>query len=152
MYSTLSFEWLKWIQKLRVIPWEFWDEVFSLSMPSVCPHLTTVCTSGFNCRCCFLIWEFPVIHYLVLTSSLEKPNQAFVLFLFNQIIPILGRPIFLAFTKLTYRVLYYKVSEIFDQKSTPSWPLSTKHNYWGHGNPPKLYYIKCPLDQNVMKT
>ena len=48
----------------------------------------------------------PVIHYLVLTSSLEKPNQAFVLFLFNQIIPILGRPIFLAFTKLTYRVLY----------------------------------------------
>ena len=54
----------------------------------------------------FLIWEFPVIHYLVLTSSLEKPNQAFVLFLFNQIIPILGRPIFLAFTKLTYRVLY----------------------------------------------
>ena len=28
--------------KLRAIPWEFWDEVFSLSMPSVCPHLTTV--------------------------------------------------------------------------------------------------------------
>ena len=42
MYSTLRFEWLKWIQKLRAIPWEFWDEVFSLSMPSVCPHLTTV--------------------------------------------------------------------------------------------------------------
>ena len=27
---------------LRAIPWEFWDEVFSLGMPSVCPHLTTV--------------------------------------------------------------------------------------------------------------
>ena len=30
LYSTLRFEWLKWIQKLRAIPWEFWDEVFSL--------------------------------------------------------------------------------------------------------------------------
>ena len=30
------------IQKSRAIPWEFWDEVFSLSMPSVCPRLTTV--------------------------------------------------------------------------------------------------------------
>ena len=33
---------LKRVQKSRAIPWEFWDEVFSLSMPSVCPHLTTV--------------------------------------------------------------------------------------------------------------
>ena len=49
LYSTLRFEWLKWIQKLRAIPWEFWDEVFSLSMPSVCPHLTTVyVTSGYS--------------------------------------------------------------------------------------------------------
>ena len=41
-YSALRFERLKRVQKTRAIPWEFWDEVFSLSMPSVCPHLTTV--------------------------------------------------------------------------------------------------------------
>ena len=28
---------------LRVMTVYFWDEVFSLGMPSVCPHLTTVC-------------------------------------------------------------------------------------------------------------
>ena len=42
LYSALRFERLKRVQKSRAIPWEFWDEVFSLSMPSVCPHLTTV--------------------------------------------------------------------------------------------------------------
>ena len=42
LYSALRFERLKGVQKSRTIPWEFWDEVFSLSMPSVCPHLTTV--------------------------------------------------------------------------------------------------------------
>ena len=44
LYSALRFERQKRVQKSRVIPWEFWDEVFSLSMPSVCPHLTTVYT------------------------------------------------------------------------------------------------------------
>ena len=29
-------------QKSRAITLNFWDEVFSLGMPSVCPHLTTV--------------------------------------------------------------------------------------------------------------
>ena len=42
LYSALRFERLKRVQKSRAIPWEFWDEVFSLPMPSVCPHLTTV--------------------------------------------------------------------------------------------------------------
>ena len=42
LYSALRFERLKRVQKSRAIPWEFWDEVFSLSRPSVCPHLTTV--------------------------------------------------------------------------------------------------------------
>ena len=42
LYSALRFERLKRVQKSRAIPWEFWDEVFSLSMPSVCHHLTTV--------------------------------------------------------------------------------------------------------------
>ena len=42
LYSALRFERLKRVQKSREITWEFWDEVFSLSMPSVCPHLTTV--------------------------------------------------------------------------------------------------------------
>ena len=32
----------KKFQKSRAIPWDFWDKVFSLSMPSVCPRLTTV--------------------------------------------------------------------------------------------------------------
>ena len=41
-YSALRFERLKRFQKSRAIPWEFWDEVFSLPIPSVCPHLTTV--------------------------------------------------------------------------------------------------------------
>ena len=31
------------LQKSRAITVCFWDEVFSLSMPSVCPYLTTVC-------------------------------------------------------------------------------------------------------------
>ena len=44
LYSALRFERLKRVQKTRAIAWEFWDEVFSLSMPSVCPHLTTVHT------------------------------------------------------------------------------------------------------------
>jgi hypothetical protein len=43
LYSAVGFERLKWVQKSRAIPWDFWDEVFSLSVPSVCPHLTTVC-------------------------------------------------------------------------------------------------------------
>ena len=43
LYSALRFERPKRVQKSRAIPWDFWDEVFSLSMPSVCPHLTTVC-------------------------------------------------------------------------------------------------------------
>ena len=36
------------LQKLRAITVYFWDEVFSLGMPSVCPHLTTVykCLKG----------------------------------------------------------------------------------------------------------
>ena len=42
LYSALRFERLKRVQKPRTIPWDFWDEGFSLSMPSVCPHLTTV--------------------------------------------------------------------------------------------------------------
>ena len=42
LYCALRFEKLKRFQKSRAIPWEFWDEVFSLSMPSVCLHLTTV--------------------------------------------------------------------------------------------------------------
>ena len=42
LYSALRFERLKRVQKSRAIPWEFWDKVFSLSMPLVCPHLTTV--------------------------------------------------------------------------------------------------------------
>ena len=42
LYSALRFERLKRIQKSRAIPWDFWDKVFSLSMPSVCPRLTTV--------------------------------------------------------------------------------------------------------------
>ena len=42
LYFALRFERLKRVQKSRAIPWDFWEEVFSLSMPSVCPHLTTV--------------------------------------------------------------------------------------------------------------
>ena len=42
LYSALRFERLKRVQKTRAIPWEFWDEVFSLLLPSVCPRLTTV--------------------------------------------------------------------------------------------------------------
>ena len=48
LYSALRFERLKRVQKSRAIPWEFWDEVFSLSMPSVCPHLTTVLSCKFS--------------------------------------------------------------------------------------------------------
>ena len=48
LYSALRYERLKRVQKSRAIPWEFWDEVFSLPMPSVCPHLTTVWV--------FMIW------------------------------------------------------------------------------------------------
>ena len=50
LYSALRFERLKRVQKSRAIPWEFWDEVFSLSMPSVCPHLTTVHLVGQRSR------------------------------------------------------------------------------------------------------
>ena len=36
------------LQKSRAITVYFWDEVFSFSMPSVCPHLTTVYHSYFS--------------------------------------------------------------------------------------------------------
>ena len=56
LYSALRFERLKRVQKSRAIPWDFWDEVFSLSMSLVCPHLTTV----YFCRKCnfHLLWPF----------------------------------------------------------------------------------------------
>ena len=46
LYSALILERLKIIYLFKnqgqYIPLDFWDEVFYLSMPSVCPHLTTV--------------------------------------------------------------------------------------------------------------
>ena len=59
LYSALRFEWLKSIQKSRAIPWDFWDEFFSLSMPSVCPHLTTV----------WDLWTLPFLSPLKTTNN-----------------------------------------------------------------------------------
>ena len=70
LYSALRFERLKRVQKSRAIPWEFWDEVFSLSMPSVCPHLTTV--YSVQIRMSFHMQSI----YIVLCHSIRK-NQIF---------------------------------------------------------------------------
>ena len=58
---------------LRLISSDFWDEVFSLSMPSVCPHLTTV-------------WNIQVLSAIV-APSLWYPTKVHYLFPICLLIP-----------------------------------------------------------------
>ena len=73
LYSALRFERLKRVQKSRAIPWEFWDEVFSLSMPSVCPRLTTVYLRNWNKLKSLLlnIWRLKFSLVVMLISLLK---------------------------------------------------------------------------------
>ena len=54
LYSALRFEGLERIQKLRAIPWDFWDEVFSLT---IWGHFIQQCITMHNLAVFFVTLE-----------------------------------------------------------------------------------------------
>ena len=73
LYSALRFERLKRVQKSRAIPCEFWDEVFSLLMPLVCPHLTAVRDIPVNPYTS--LWELTYRVFLLSLTGFESAVQ-----------------------------------------------------------------------------